>query len=108
MNLQAINRGYLIKNLSTNTFKKMNNLIDILTIVCDGTHLQYQKSSNNEYQQKSYSGQKKPPHLTIYFVYVIVLLGPYYANTKDAKILEELLYDNPDFQNLLSPGDVFV
>ena len=82
MNSLAMNKGNLIKNLSTSTFKKMKNLINNLTIVCDG--------------------------LTIYFVYVIVLLGPYYANTKDAKILEELLYDNPDFQNLLSPGDVFV
>ena len=40
--------------------------------------------------------------------YVIDVLGPYYANTNDAKILEELLNENQDFQNLLSTGDVFV
>ena len=40
--------------------------------------------------------------------YNIDVLSPYNTNTSNPKILEELLYENQDFQNLLSPGNVFV
>ena len=66
-------------------------------LICDGTYACHQKSSNTEYQQKSYSGQKKVPfckHFTIGITtgpVRIDMAGPFYANQNDAEIIKNLI-----------------
>lgn len=49
-----------IQNRTSEVAKRVvdaNN--DQLILICDGTYIRHQKSTNNMYQKKSYSGQKK-------------------------------------------------
>lgn len=61
-----------------------------MILICNVTCIRHQKSSNNEYQRKSYSGQKKVPLCKPFIIctksgYVVDMLGPYLANNNDAK-----------------------
>ena len=82
-------------------------------LIGDGTYLRHQKSANNDYQRRSYSGQKKC-HLAKPFTlcmpdgFVVDVLGPFEANMNDAEILKELLSKNKDLTALLQRNDVFV
>ena len=112
--LQAVNRENLVRNHTTAIAKKLHSLDDDqLVMIYDGTYLRHQKSSNNDYQRKSYSGQKKTSLCKPFTVcmtdgYVVDILGPYNANYNDAKILEEELVKNAYLKELLQPDDVFV
>lgn len=112
--LGAINREELIKNHTTLIAKKLHDIKDNqLALICDGTYLRHQKSTNNEYQRKSYSGQKKN-HLCKPFTicttdgYVVDVLGPFNANENDAKILEKSLTENDQLKLILNKDDIFV
>ena len=59
--LDSLNRDDLIRNHTTDMAKKLFNINNKLFLICDGTYAGHQKSTNNEYQMKSYSGQKKVP-----------------------------------------------
>ena len=59
--LHAISRCELIDSHTTDVSKMLFNSIDKLMLICDDTYARHQKSSNNEYQRKPYSGQKKVP-----------------------------------------------
>ncbi|XP_057340564.1 uncharacterized protein LOC130677729 [Microplitis mediator] len=112
--LNAVSRADLIENHTSSVAKKLHNdLNDKLILICDGTYARHEKSSNNEYQRKSYSGQKKVPLCKPFTIcttdgYIVDMLGPYYANQNDATIMRDII-DNPDgICHLLEPGDAFV
>jgi len=76
--------------------KLLNLTDDQVVLILDGTYVYHQKSSNNEYQRRSYSGQKKKPLCKPFTIvttngYVVDMLGPYSANLNDAEILKEVL-----------------
>ncbi|CAB0041354.1 unnamed protein product, partial [Trichogramma brassicae] len=110
--IRACSRQFLI----TQTAPVARELHDIsddqLALVCDGTYLRHEKSSNNEYQRKSYSGQKKAPLCKPFTIcttngYIVDVLGPYNATENDAKILESILNDPEGLTTLLRDGDKF-
>lgn len=58
--INSVSRQQLIQNHTNNISKALfNTTDDQLLIICDGTYIFHEKSRNNEYQRKSYSGQKK-------------------------------------------------
>ena len=67
-----------------------------MLLIYYGTYARHQKSTNNGYQRKYFSGQKKLPlckPFTIYTTdgYVVVMLGPYPANQNDADIMKTII-----------------
>lgn len=112
--LNVVSRNDLIQNHTSAVAKKLHDdLNDKLILICDGTCARHEKSSNNEYQRKSYSGQKKVPLCKPFTIcttdgYIVDMLGPYYANQNDATIMRDII-DNPDgICHLLEPGEAFV
>ncbi|XP_043287510.1 uncharacterized protein [Venturia canescens] len=110
--VNAISRD-TIMNHSSVTATNLYGSRDQLMIICDGTYIRHQKSSNNEYQRKSYSGQKKVPLCKPFTVcttdgYVIDMLGPYEANLNDAAIMKIVMSDPNGLIKLLKTGDMFV
>ncbi|XP_043264042.1 uncharacterized protein LOC122404178 [Colletes gigas] len=72
-----------------------------------------QKSSNNEYQRKSFSGQKKVPLCKPFTIcttdgYIVDILGPYYATQNDASIMKEIMTESNGLCNLMKKGDIFI
>ena len=76
-------------------------------------YIYHQKSSNNLYQRKSYSGQKNQ-HLCKPFTvcttdgYIIDFFGPYLANVNDASIIKHIISTEDQFAALLEKDDLFV
>lgn len=109
----AIVRQDLISNTSSTAKKLLNLSENQLVIICDGTYVQHQKSQNNFYQRKSFSGQKKM-HLCKPFTicttngYIIDFAGPFYGTQNDASILKLVLQNSTGLQTLLSPNDIFI
>ena len=54
--IAASTRDDLIKNHTTEIAKALFEAHEHLFLICDGTHARHQKSLNNEFQQKTYSG----------------------------------------------------
>lgn len=52
-------REDLVNYQTSETVKKLYELRDQLVLIFDGTYIRHEKSSNNCYQRKSYSGPKK-------------------------------------------------
>ena len=76
--------------------EKLFNLNENLFLICDGTYARHQKSSNNEYEKKTHSGQKKDFLRKPFTLYTtggvfIDMLGPYYANENDAGISKSII-----------------
>jgi len=92
--------------------KKLFNVNDNLFLICDGTYARHQKSTNNEYQRKSFSGQKKVPLCRPFTLcttgYIVDMLGPYLANQNDAEILKNVIEDPNSLRKFLKEGDIFV
>ena len=91
----------------------MFEIDDQLFLICDGTYARHQKSTNNEYQRKSYSGQKKVPLCKPFTIcttdgYIVEMLGPYLANQNDADILKSVFEDPNGLRTFLKEGDIFV
>ncbi|XP_044586031.1 uncharacterized protein LOC123266063 [Cotesia glomerata] len=111
--IDAISRETLLANTS-NTAKVLYQVKDDqLIFICDGTYIRHQKSANNEYQRKSYSGQKKVPLCKPFTIcttngFVIDMLGPYTANMNDAEIMRIILSDPNGLIKLLKKGDIIV
>lgn len=85
---------------------------DSLGIVADGTYVYCQKSSNYEFQKKTYSGQKKTNLLKPMLVvctdgYIMDCLDPQPGEVSDATIFNRFLAKDPLFLGLIRPGDVF-
>ena len=72
-----------------------------------------QKSTNNKYQRKSFSAQKKVPLCKPFTIsttdgYVVDMLGPYLENHNDAEILKTIIEDANGLCKFLEKYDVFV
>ena len=57
--VKACTREDLILNHTSFYVKKLHGYENRLVLIADGSYLRHQKSTNNCYQRKSYSGQKK-------------------------------------------------
>ncbi|KAJ8682359.1 hypothetical protein QAD02_018151 [Eretmocerus hayati] len=106
-------REYLIKNHTSPVANKLFNIGDRLALICDGTYISHEKSSNNAYQRKSYSGQKKKPlckPMTICTIdrFVIDSPGTFYGTENDATIMRKIMEDPNGIKQLLKPGDIFI
>lgn len=111
--LNFVNRVDLIQNHTTEIAKRLFDVHDNLILICDGTYARHQKCTNNEYQRKSFSGQKKVPLCKPFTTcttdgYIVDMLGPYLANENDANILKILIEDSNDLCRILERNDVFV
>lgn len=83
-------------------------------VICDGTYIYINKSSNFLFQRLSYSLHKfqnllKPFLLVCSNGYIIDVLGPYAATKTDANIMSDIMNDgeNP-LHCFLQPNDVFI
>ncbi|XP_015125200.1 uncharacterized protein LOC107046987 [Diachasma alloeum] len=106
-------REELIENQTSETAKKLYDINDQLLLIFDGTYIRHQKSTNNMYQRKSYSGQKKAPLCKPFTIctsngYVVEMEGPFYANQNDAEIMKILLEKPDGLQRIMKPGDICV
>ncbi|XP_066248319.1 uncharacterized protein [Euwallacea similis] len=85
-----------------------------LILICDGTYARHQKSTNNEYQRRSFSGQKKVPLCKPFTIcttsgFIVDMLGPFGTNENDARILRTILeVENTGLSDLLEARDIFV
>lgn len=83
-------------------------------IVCDGTYVYIQKSSNFLFQRITYSHHKfqnllKPFLIVCCDGYIIDVTGPYPATTSDATILSGMVNaENSVFPWFFRPGDVLI
>lgn len=108
--INDVSRETILVNQSTVAKKLLNLGEDEAVLIFDGTYVTHQKSTNNDYQRRSYSGQKKK-HLAKPFTicttngFVVDTLGPFPANLNDAQILEEVLKNENGLKRLLKPGD---
>lgn len=112
--IRACKREILLEEHGSQMARELHNLNkNQLVLIADGTYMRHQKSSNNQYQRKSYSGQKKT-HLCKPFTlctpdgFIVDILGPYDANRNDATIMENLIESNEDLKSLLKNDDVLV
>ena len=93
--LNSVNRDNLIQNNTTKIAKKWFDVQDNLLLIYDGTYARHQKSTNNEYQRKSFSGQKKVPLCKPFTIcttdgYVVDLLRPYPTKQNDADMMKTI------------------
>ena len=91
----------------------MFDVQDNFLLIYDGTYAHHQKSTNNEYQRKSFFGQKKVPLCKPFTIcktdrYVVDMLGPYPANQNDADIMKTTSEDPNDLCKFLRTNNVFV
>ncbi|XP_068993908.1 uncharacterized protein [Neodiprion pinetum] len=85
-------RDDLVEHKTSDTVKKLYELKDQLVLIFDGTYIRHQKSTNNNYQRKSYSGQEKVPLCKPFTIctmngYIVEMEGPFYATQNDAEIV---------------------
>lgn len=112
--ISSTSRQQLIEDHTTNISKALlKTADDQLLIICDGTYIFHEKSTNNEYQRKSYSGQKKS-HLCKPFTicatdgFIIDFAGPFYGTQNDATIMKIVLDDPLGLKTLLHPNDLII
>jgi hypothetical protein len=82
---------------------------DVLVLVADGTYCKIQKSNNNDFQYKTYSGQKKDSLFKPFIIccadgYIIDCYGPFAANDNDSKILNYIIETDEELRKLLLPN----
>lgn len=83
-------------------------------LVCDGTYIFIQKSSNFLFQRQSYSLHKfnnllKPFLMVCTDGYILDVIGPYAATKSDANILSEIILDEDNAIHwFLEQNDVFI
>ena len=93
--------------------KKLFKLENELVLVFDGTYLSHQKSKNNEYQRKSYSGQKKYPLVKPFTIcttdgFVVDVPVPFLATENDASIMKKVMDDPDGIRSIMRESDVCV
>ncbi|XP_058810518.1 uncharacterized protein LOC131675522 [Phymastichus coffea] len=109
----VISREELI-NHNTPVAKALHDIKDNeLALIADGTYLRHEKSSNNNYQRKSFSGQKKVPLCKPFTIctldgYIVDSAGPFEANLNDAQIMECLMEDPNGLRKLMQKNDLWV
>lgn len=102
------------KNHITNIARKLfcNNSEQIITI-WDATYIYIQKSSNYQFQRKSFSVQKKrqlikPMMIVAPDGYIIEVLGPYKATMNDATILNSYFQTQNEQCSFFKKDDIFL
>lgn len=110
--INAHSREELISQTSP-VAKKLHNIGNRLALICDATYIRHEKSANNIYQRKSYSGQKKTALCKPFTIcttngFVVDVFGPFNATKNDAQILEHLLKLPDGLNNILKEGDIFI
>lgn len=113
LGVNARSRDDLIQNETSCMAQKLYNVTNQLVLVFDGTYVSHQKSTNNEYQRRSYSGQKKKPLCKPFTVctttgYIVDTFGPFSANMNDAAIMENIFKDPTGLRTLMRPGDICI
>lgn len=113
LGFQALSRDHLIANETSMMAKSLLKIKDQLALIFDGTYVHHEKSANNEYQRRSYSGQKKKPLCKPFTVvttsgYIVDTLGPFSANLNDATIMEQILQDPNGLTSIMQPGDIWI
>lgn len=83
-----------------------------VVLVCDGTYIYINKSSNYKVQRQSYTDQKKRNFVKIMMVvttngYIAYALGPFKPGQNDAKVLEEIDTKTNVF-DMLENGDIML
>ena len=97
-------------NIATELFCEEKNQ---LILVADGTYCYIQKSSNNYFQRKTFSVQKKT-HLLKPFVVtttnglIVDIFGLHEATKNDSTILIEILEKNHQLISLLKDNDIIL
>ena len=79
---------------------------DVLFLIADGTSCRLQKSYNNQFQYKTYSGQKEDSLFKPFIKcsadgYIKDCYGPFPANDNDSKILNYIIETDEDLQRIL-------
>lgn len=111
--VKAFSREFFLENNAPLADLLHGSCEDRLFVICDGTYLRHEKSSNNAYQRKSYSGQKKVPLCKPFTIcttngFTIDAPGPFNGTMNDAEILRAVLDDPNGISCILKPGDVFI
>lgn len=110
-----------LQNHTTVTAKRLfldDDNDDKIILIADVSYTFCNKSSNNDFQPRSYSEQKKA-HLMKFFVicatdgYIVNIYGMEEAILNDAEILKSIIEKNEDNSNenlkiLLKPNDIFI
>lgn len=109
----TISREELISNHTTDVVKELLDVSNQLVIICDGTYLRHEKSGNNYYQRKSFSGQKKAPLCKPFTIcssdgYIIDIAGPFLATENDAVIMKKVMSNPTGLSSILQRKDIFV
>ncbi|CAH2088907.1 unnamed protein product [Euphydryas editha] len=108
---QVVERNLFIPNalFGDNSREEMKAII-----ICDGTYVFIQKSSNFLFQKRTYSHHKfqnllKPFLIVCCDGYIIDVTGPYAATTSDATILSNMLNaEDSVFPWFFTPGDMLI
>lgn len=112
--VKSIHREELIRDHTSTYAKKLFNLTDDqLPLVFDGTYLRHQKSKNNEYQRKSFSGHKKYPLVKPFTIcttdgFVVDVPGPFLATENDASIMKKVMEDPNGIRTIMKKGDICI
>lgn len=83
-------------------------------VICDGTYIYLQKSSNYLFQKQSYSLHKgrnlvKPFLIVTTDGHILDIYGPYAATVSDADIMKQLFrHDTNELRQYFRGGDVFI
>lgn len=101
------------KHTSGNARKLLKSEPNQLALIFDGTYLKHQKSSNNEYQRKAFSGQKKVPLAKPFTICTtnglqVDSCGPFEGTKNDAEITKKVLADPKSVFSLMRPGDIII
>ena len=92
--------------------KTLHNLKqDELAVICDGTYTRLEKSSNNDFQYRSWSVQKSDSLIKPFIIccadgYIIDCYGPFQASDNDAVILKYILENDTDLLKILKPEKI--
>ena len=103
------NRDFYLRYNSIMTQSLFDLEDDVLVLIADGTSCRIQKSNNNNFQYKTYSGQKKDSLFKPFIIccadgYILDCYGPFPANDNDSKILNYIIETDDDLKKILLPN----
>ena len=86
--------------------------VDKVITIWDSTYAYIQKSGNNVFKRKAFSGHKHRPLIKPFLEvapnrHIIEVFGPFEANTSDAQIMEHLFKKETSLISCFKEGDVF-
>ena len=108
----SLTRSTLLENTTATARQLFRMRDDQVALIMDGTYIRHQKSSNNSFQRRSFSGQKKVPLCKPFTIcttngLIVDFAGPFSGTANDAAIVKEVLKDS-SLRSLLKPGDLLI